>query len=165
MAKKQSRRSVSLSRTTYERLRTYCETNQVSMSQFVEGRIGDFLGKSPAGVPAVKRPEAAAPIAQAAAPAPRPVFVAPAPAPAPIAAAPAPAVVRPTPAPVAVAAPVAPAPTPAPVAVAPTPAPAPVRSMPPSAPNPGQRSAVVPAKPAKIDEAAAKRAADRIFTF
>ena len=167
MAKKQSRRSVSLSRTTYERLRTYCETNQVSMSQFVEGRIGDFLGKSPAGVPAVKRPEASAPIAQAAAPAPRPVFVAPAPAPAPVAAAaapaPAPAIVRPTPAPVAVApAPVAAAP--APVAAS-TPTPAPVRSLPPSAPNPGQRPVSVPAKPAKIDEAAAKRAADRIFTF
>jgi hypothetical protein len=32
-----------------------------------------------------------------------------------------------------------------------------------SAPNPGQKPA--PAKPAKLDEAAAKRAADRIFTF
>ena len=46
MAKKQSRRSVSLSRLTYERLRSYCETNDISMSQFVETRIGDFLGRS-----------------------------------------------------------------------------------------------------------------------
>lgn len=45
MAKKQSRRSVSLNRTTYERLRTYCETNSISMSEFVETRIGDFLGR------------------------------------------------------------------------------------------------------------------------
>jgi hypothetical protein len=45
MAKKQSRRSVSLNRTTYERLRTYCETNNMSMSEFVETRIGDFLGR------------------------------------------------------------------------------------------------------------------------
>jgi hypothetical protein len=46
MAKKQSRRSVSLSKSTYERLRSYCETNDISMSQFVEMRIGDFLGRS-----------------------------------------------------------------------------------------------------------------------
>jgi hypothetical protein len=45
MAKKQSRRSVSLSRSTYERLKAYCETNNLSMSAFVEGRIGDFLGR------------------------------------------------------------------------------------------------------------------------
>lgn len=44
MAKKQSRRSVSLSRDTYERLKAYCEVNNLSMSQFVESRIGDFLG-------------------------------------------------------------------------------------------------------------------------
>jgi hypothetical protein len=30
---------------TYERLRTYCETNDISMSEFVETRIGDFLGR------------------------------------------------------------------------------------------------------------------------
>src|SRR6188768_3162390 len=46
MAKKQSRRSISLSRSTYERLRSYCETNGISMSQFVEHRVGDFLGRS-----------------------------------------------------------------------------------------------------------------------
>jgi hypothetical protein len=45
MAKKQSRRSVSLSRTTYERLKAYCETNELSMSEFVETRIGDYLGR------------------------------------------------------------------------------------------------------------------------
>jgi hypothetical protein len=45
MAKKQSRRSVSLNRSTYERLRAYCETNDLSMSEFVETRIGDYLGR------------------------------------------------------------------------------------------------------------------------
>lgn len=45
MAKKQTRRSVSLSKSTYERLKAYCETNDLSMSQFVEQRIGDFLGR------------------------------------------------------------------------------------------------------------------------
>jgi hypothetical protein len=45
MAKKQTRRSISVSRTTYERLKAYCETNGVSMSQFVETRVGDYLGR------------------------------------------------------------------------------------------------------------------------
>ncbi len=46
MAKKQTRRSISVSRTTYERLKAFCETNNISMSQFVETRVGDFLGQS-----------------------------------------------------------------------------------------------------------------------
>lgn len=45
MAKKQTRRSVSLSKGTYERLKAYCEAQGVSMSQFVEGRLGESLGK------------------------------------------------------------------------------------------------------------------------
>ena len=49
MAKKQTRRSISVSRATYERLRSYCETNGMSMSQFVETRVGDFLGRSLTG--------------------------------------------------------------------------------------------------------------------
>ncbi len=66
MAKKQTRRSISVSRSTYERLKAFCETNGISMSQFVETRVGDFLGEG-AAVPessgtAVERP----------APAPRP---------------------------------------------------------------------------------------------
>jgi hypothetical protein len=44
MAKKQTRRSISVSRDTYERLRAYCETNGISMSQFVERQVGNFLG-------------------------------------------------------------------------------------------------------------------------
>ena len=48
MAKKQTRRSVSVSKNTYERLKAYCEVNALSMSEFVEQRIGDFLGR-PAG--------------------------------------------------------------------------------------------------------------------
>jgi hypothetical protein len=47
MAKKQTRRSISVSRTTYERLKAFCETNGISMSQFVETRVGDFLGEGP----------------------------------------------------------------------------------------------------------------------
>jgi hypothetical protein len=47
MAKKQTRRSVSLNRDTYERLKAYCDINGLAMSQFVETRIGDFLGAKP----------------------------------------------------------------------------------------------------------------------
>jgi hypothetical protein len=45
MAKKQTRRSISVSRSTYERLKAFCEANNISMSQFVETRVGDFLGE------------------------------------------------------------------------------------------------------------------------
>ena len=67
MAKKQTRRSISVSRTTYERLKAFCESNNISMSQFVETRVGDFLGQNEGPldelVPATPRP----------APAPRPL--------------------------------------------------------------------------------------------
>jgi hypothetical protein len=43
MAKKQTRRSISVSRSTYERLKAFCEANNVSMSQLVETRVNDFL--------------------------------------------------------------------------------------------------------------------------
>jgi hypothetical protein len=49
MAKKQTRRSISVSRVTYERLKAFCETNGISMSQFVETRVGDFLGEGAEG--------------------------------------------------------------------------------------------------------------------
>jgi len=55
MAKKQSRRSISVSRVTYERLKSYCETNGISMSQFVERRVGDFLGLGALGASAPVR--------------------------------------------------------------------------------------------------------------
>lgn len=45
MAKKQTRRSISVSRMTYERLKAFCETNNISMSQLVETRVNDFLGE------------------------------------------------------------------------------------------------------------------------
>jgi hypothetical protein len=71
MAKKQTRRSISLSRTTYERLKAFCEVNEISMSQFVETRVGDFLGRTAAG--------AAKPVSPAAdtVPTPRPVAARP----------------------------------------------------------------------------------------
>jgi len=91
MAKKQTRRSISVSRQTYERLKAFCETNNISMSQFVETRVGDFLGEGQGGgavtsvipstprpaMPAPARPSAPSAPAQkperATAPAPQPV--------------------------------------------------------------------------------------------
>jgi len=62
MAKKQTRRSISVSRVTYERLKAFCEANNVSMSQFVESRVGDFLGEGSVSIPA-PRPSTPRPIA------------------------------------------------------------------------------------------------------
>ena len=64
MAKKQTRRSISVSRTTYERLKAFCESNNISMSQFVETRVGDFLGQGEGTttvIPATPRPTVPAP--------------------------------------------------------------------------------------------------------
>lgn len=89
MAKKQTRRSISVSRTTYERLKAFCETSGISMSQFVETRVGDFLGEdgqpaavvpaSTAGIGA-ERPRPAQPTQQPARSQPAPMRAAPAPA-------------------------------------------------------------------------------------
>jgi hypothetical protein len=70
MAKKQTRRSISVSRMTYERLKAFCEANHVSMSQLVETRVNDFLGLE--GHVEVSRPVAAI---EASAPAPAPALV------------------------------------------------------------------------------------------
>lgn len=81
MAKKQTRRSISVSRTTYERLKAFCEANNVSMSQFVETRVGDFLND---GTPVTLTPTRPAPVASSmgssftthsAPPAPRPMMM------------------------------------------------------------------------------------------
>jgi hypothetical protein len=44
MAKRQSRRSVSVRGVTYEQIRRYCERIGISMSEFVEARIADYFG-------------------------------------------------------------------------------------------------------------------------
>ena len=53
MAKKQTRRSISVSRSTYERLKAFCEANNISMSQFVETRVGAFLGEGSTGTTSI----------------------------------------------------------------------------------------------------------------
>ncbi len=44
MAKKQTRRSVSIRGSTYEVIQQYCKQNNQSMSEFVEERIAAFFG-------------------------------------------------------------------------------------------------------------------------
>lgn len=44
MAKKQSRRSVSIRGGTYDQIRMYCQRHDISMSEFVEERIASFFG-------------------------------------------------------------------------------------------------------------------------
>ncbi len=95
MAKKQTRRSISVSRTTYERLKAFCEANNISMSQLVETRVNDFLGDGvPATAPTIPSSGPVAP--RPVAPAPRPTTTSPLPLPKQETA---PAVVRPAPAP------------------------------------------------------------------
>jgi hypothetical protein len=97
MAKKQTRRSISVSRTTYERLKAFCESNNISMSQLVENRVNDFLGgdQPPATTPRpAPAPSAPRPMMPSPGPAPTPktstapVAIAPEARPAPVAAAP-----------------------------------------------------------------------------
>ncbi len=75
MAKKQTRRSISVSRTTYERLKAFCESNNISMSQLVETRVNDFLGEGASIVtitPSSPSPSPAPTGPRPAPPAPRP---------------------------------------------------------------------------------------------
>lgn len=44
MSKKQSRRSISVTQASYERLREYCDARNLSMSGIVESEIRKFLG-------------------------------------------------------------------------------------------------------------------------
>jgi hypothetical protein len=44
MAKKQTRRSVSVRGSTYEQIKNYCDRNGLSMSEFIEDRIAQFFG-------------------------------------------------------------------------------------------------------------------------
>jgi hypothetical protein len=45
MAKRQTRRSISIRGTTYRRLREHCATTEISMSDFLEQRIAEFFGE------------------------------------------------------------------------------------------------------------------------
>ena len=65
MAKKQTRRSVSIRGNTYDRVRSYCEKRGQSMSEFVEDLIGQFFDNDgkvgvPRPVSAVAPPAASA---------------------------------------------------------------------------------------------------------
>ena len=153
MAKKQTRRSISVSRSTYERLKAFCEANNVSMSQLVETRVNDFLGGE--GTVETARPAAPRPYVPSPSPSPSPSF-SPAPSAGPSVGAP----VRPSvPAPVRPLAEAKPATPPAPA-----PAPVPMTSA-------AARIAIEPPPPIikpKQETAAPKPAEKRpeqIFTF
>lgn len=47
MAEVQTRKSISVSRTCYDKLKTHCEANDISMSGFVEKRIQEQIGPTP----------------------------------------------------------------------------------------------------------------------
>ena len=72
MAKKQTRRSISVSRSTYERLKAFCETSGISMSQCVETQVGTLLGEEGAAPAPVVSASAAALATLGAAPSPLP---------------------------------------------------------------------------------------------
>lgn len=81
MAKKQTRRSVSIRGTTYDKVREFCERKNVSMSEFVEERIADFFGEAtiekPAPATTRRLPKAPRPVPQATAAKPTPLQAAP----------------------------------------------------------------------------------------
>lgn len=58
MAKKQTRRSISVRGSTYEQLRAWCDAHHVAMSEFIETRIAEYLhrkednGRTASRVPA-----------------------------------------------------------------------------------------------------------------
>jgi hypothetical protein len=141
MAKKQTRRSISVSRTTYERLKAFCETNNISMSQLVETRVNDFLGADEVAPGAL--PQAPAATFRPVAPmAPRPI--------APAMTAPVARPIEPRPAPV--------APTAAPAAAAPVAAQAPGQAT--ASPGGSAPAAPAGAQPAPMTSAAARFAVE-----
>ena len=46
MPKKQTRRSISMSSATYNKLKSYCVANERSMSSVVEELVKEFIGKN-----------------------------------------------------------------------------------------------------------------------
>ena len=59
MAKRQTRRSISVKGITYQRLKDYCDTNNISVSGFLEDIIAERLDAAGVPVPTVlkARPE------------------------------------------------------------------------------------------------------------
>lgn len=51
MAKRQSRRSISVKGLTYQRLKNFCEAHNLSVSGYLEGIIGERLDAANAPVP------------------------------------------------------------------------------------------------------------------
>lgn len=56
MAKRQTRRSISVKGITYQRLKDYCDANDKSVSGFLEEIIGEKLDAAGVPVPTVLKP-------------------------------------------------------------------------------------------------------------
>ncbi len=56
MAKRQTRRSISVKGITYQRLKDYCDTHRLSVSGFLEDLIAERLDAAGAPIPTVVAP-------------------------------------------------------------------------------------------------------------
>jgi hypothetical protein len=64
MAKRQTRRSISVKGITYQRLKDYCDTNDLSVSGWLEDLIAERLDAAGVPVPTVLKPRQPRPQAQ-----------------------------------------------------------------------------------------------------
>ena len=56
MAKRQTRRSISVKGITYQRLKDYCDTHDLSVSGYLEDLIAEKLDAAGVPVPAILKP-------------------------------------------------------------------------------------------------------------
>jgi len=65
MAKRQTRRSISVKGITYQRLKDYCESSGLSVSGYLEDIIAEKLDAAGVPVPTVVKPRTAAKLVEA----------------------------------------------------------------------------------------------------
>jgi hypothetical protein len=57
MARKQTRRSISIKNESYDRVKAWCDVYKISMSSFIEERIADFFNGTPRTAEDVQKAE------------------------------------------------------------------------------------------------------------
>jgi len=57
MARKQTRRAVSVKAATYDQVKAWCDAYKISMSSFVEERVADFFNDTPRTAKSVQEAE------------------------------------------------------------------------------------------------------------